>query len=393
MQTGTWLTASSYPDCCPLCCQPLAGGSNSCPSCGFTAHGPARAQTSSSGPRRSSHPATPIPARASARQAQYSPDKKSGQRAKPGPATSAPEASPTQRRGWHYDSPAYTAASSLSTLSLIIAESPTSPPRQTRRLEHIDEIDTLPSPLSTPTLPTRTAAELEPVPIRSEKGSVDIDEIDTLPEPLARSIEVPRTAHAANSEAIAKERSWTTAVQRPADSLSSHLLKSGYPRGFTLLDRARWWLLYPGRIEFLLWLVGSVLLFALTFLLLLATVLSLLLPALPGRGNFPTSSSSDSTHVSSSQEPGDSSLTPTPMRLTPMPATPSPSASTPGRMATPIPEKSTAASPLGNALNNDPGNSPLTHLGKLNPLVWVIACCYFLSLLLLSIAGFLRRRR
>ncbi len=41
------------------------------------------------------------------------------------------------------------------------------------------------------------------------------------------------------------------------------------------LDRVRWWLLYPGRIEFILWVGGTLLLLGVTFLLVLVTVLSL----------------------------------------------------------------------------------------------------------------------
>jgi len=41
------------------------------------------------------------------------------------------------------------------------------------------------------------------------------------------------------------------------------------------LERVRWWLLYPGRIEFLLLAGGTLLLLGITTLLILVTVLSL----------------------------------------------------------------------------------------------------------------------
>jgi hypothetical protein len=51
------------------------------------------------------------------------------------------------------------------------------------------------------------------------------------------------------------------------------------------LDRLRWWLLHPGRIEFMLWIFGTVLLIVVTcsFLLLMASSLNWLTPALPGQ--------------------------------------------------------------------------------------------------------------
>jgi hypothetical protein len=41
------------------------------------------------------------------------------------------------------------------------------------------------------------------------------------------------------------------------------------------LERVRWWLLYPGRIEFLLWTGGTLFLLFITVVLVLATMLSL----------------------------------------------------------------------------------------------------------------------
>jgi hypothetical protein len=69
------------------------------------------------------------------------------------------------------------------------------------------------------------------------------------------------------------------------------------PRRFSPLDHTRWWLLRPGHIEFLLWLAGSVLLFGITFLFLLALVISALLPGAPVGGNFPRSNTSGSSSI------------------------------------------------------------------------------------------------
>lgn len=43
---------------------------------------------------------------------------------------------------------------------------------------------------------------------------------------------------------------------------------------FNMFDRARWWLLYPNRLEFLLWLVGTILLIAVLVAVILIVLLS-----------------------------------------------------------------------------------------------------------------------
>ncbi len=65
--------------------------------------------------------------------------------------------------------------------------------------------------------------------------------------------------------------SWTTA-QRVVAKDSKKRRKSTL--SLNPVERLRWWLLYPGRIEFLLWLSGTIVLVAITFLLLFATILS-----------------------------------------------------------------------------------------------------------------------
>src|SRR5216683_2904844 len=174
MQTDAWLTDASHPDRCPLCSQPLAGGSNICPSCGFAAHEPVgkpatslpcgqeeqrssdvhnrNAEAASARPpvSRQSNPSTPIPARASAQRARSKPGVIPRRSHASTGATPSPAAQQGQKgAGWRHESPGYEAVSSLSALSLIISETPTAPPRpqrSTERLEHIDEIDTVPQP-------------------------------------------------------------------------------------------------------------------------------------------------------------------------------------------------------------------------------------------------------
>lgn len=66
---------------------------------------------------------------------------------------------------------------------------------------------------------------------------------------------------------------------------------------------------------------------------------------------------------------------------------------TPAGTATPAPGSVDGSSSLGNALNNEDNYSLLARLAHLNPLVWLIGVCYFISMLLLGLAGLLRRRR
>lgn len=321
MQTDTWLTDTSHTDCCPLCSQPLAAGSNICPACGFVAHEPAHdpASPTRSFASRQAHPITPIPARASALRAQNASGRLPSRSASTPAAGSSSASSPEQTTGWQHTSSSYEAASSLSSLSLIIAETPTAPPRttrrlprQTERLEHIDEIDTLPPASAGMQEASDDCSELPTAPgspeLRFDETEAPnlalilaettppislahIDEIDTVPETGRPSASALRDVAPASRAMAVDAASWTA---RPgsSDSLAARLIASRaprrrrYPRGFNPLDRARWWLLRPGHIEFLLWLVGSILLFGITFFLLLAIVLSAMLPA---RGNFPTS--------------------------------------------------------------------------------------------------------
>jgi hypothetical protein len=57
------------------------------------------------------------------------------------------------------------------------------------------------------------------------------------------------------------------------------------------------------------------------------------------------------------------------------------------------PEQGAGSFSLDNALNNAGGNSLFARLAHLNPLIWLMGVCYFTSMLLLGIAGVLRRRR
>jgi hypothetical protein len=476
MQTDTWLTGTPYPERCPLCSQPLPGNSNICPKCGFTAHEPVRPassalpQTSASRLLRQPNPITPIPARASAQRAQSSPGALSRRVPNPDASGASLSVTPEQQfEGWQHDSPGYEAASSLSSLSLIIAETPTAPPRATQRLAppggrpyHIDEIDTLPPPAFSrqqeahlpvqSVVPGSLSLRLDDIEVpelawlSSDTLVPYIDEIDTVPErdssvSLALVPVVP-DVHAVAVDATSWTAGPTTTARAQFVAARSDQGKRRHPRHFHLLDRLRWWLLRPGHIEFSLWLVGSILLFGITFLLLLATVLSMMLPGLSGRGNSLNSTVNGTGHQASisitatvaitrkvsvtptvtANKPVPQSTPAAPVYPTPtsMPATPTSVSSTstpvsetptagPTSTPAPSPTESTStptviasttpnsepagSSNLGNDENTTGNDSLFARLMHLNPLIWLIVACYFFSMIFLSAAGILRRRR
>lgn len=251
-----------------------------------------------------------------------------------------------------YDSETYAVGSSLPSLSLLVPETPTQPQinlsssrRGTRHLPRIDEIETTPpSPQSSrqaqPThrqpvslRPDKAGiAELSPVPSHPLPAP-SIDQIDTLPDLYSgarrevppsgsgtRSMSTAPTIHdaitkpptalilpVASSRAMVSHThqndvvegetaSWTAgngAISPYAQLIANAAArkKKRHTSILNPLDRVRWWLLHPGRIEFMLWIFGTILLIIVTcsFLLLTASSLNWLTP---GRTGVTTSSSS-----------------------------------------------------------------------------------------------------
>ena len=221
---------------------------------------------------------------------------------------------------WQYESPEFEVESSLSALSLIV-DAPTHPgpsfsPRQTDRLSNHGEIDTLPAPQL-----SRTDIDKLANPPRRKSNQVDIDEIDTLtPTPgggqssrsLASVNSAPQPVLAPASPAIPSINSGvdyrdqgklalTNEITDPLSWTAGSASGSSYARRITErpkgarrkqslypVDRIRWWLLHPGRIEFILWLGGTILLLSVTVLLLfvMAVSLSRIDPGTP-RGSIP----------------------------------------------------------------------------------------------------------
>ncbi len=177
---------------------------------------------------------------------------------------------------WQYESLNYQVESSLPALSLVVSEVP--PETEKRRSvtkQYIDEIDTVPS---VPVALDMAPAGLPPViDTRSLVSTqVRIDEIDTVP-PAGMPIVSTRQGGVSMTRPRGLS-SWTAggAVASPYARRIAERQRQTRRRTRKLnpLDNLRWWLLRPGRLEFILWLGGTILLVTITCVLLLVTALS-----------------------------------------------------------------------------------------------------------------------
>lgn len=179
---------------------------------------------------------------------------------------------------WQYESPEYAAESSLSSLSLVVPElaAKDNERRYVTPNPDIDiaEIETIPPVKHTMGGPKKT----KQLRIKS------IDELDTVP-PHAPTVSIPlferpKAVPVVRPPATVDNgaNSWT--VGAGANSVFARRIasKERNPRRITPrlnpLDKIRWWLLYPGRIEFLLWFSGTVTLMTVTCIFLFVTVIS-----------------------------------------------------------------------------------------------------------------------
>lgn len=242
-------------------------------------------------PGRQPNPITPIPLRASAQPANAAPgsivmanqgdtnnkravfgkgkQQREERRGSSGPQGEISAHGDGQKNAtdWEYESSDFHAASSLPTLSLLVSEAPTESEltswgKATRRLPHIDEIDT------TPALKEAgfSASSRALVPLASQPG------VTASGWPGETTIHV-RSSHEYNPS------SWTAGDGSQSSyarliSSSSKRKKPQAALSLNPIDRVRWWLLRPGRIEFVLWLGGTILLVGVTCLLFLVTVFS-----------------------------------------------------------------------------------------------------------------------
>lgn len=198
----------------------------------------------------------------------------------------------------------------------------------------IDELDTLPLPLK-PSRKSGDSTHRQTIVRKTEplhENEVDIDEIDTLApgtvtvlppastlrpaEPTRKSVTIVdsrslmQATHATQGARIGqigkigRDVPWTTGVG--ARSEYAKLIadkaraRQGKPLGelvLTPLSEARWWLLYPGRMEFILWISGALILLGVTCTLLFATLAS------TGFIRMATTDTSTATHVTQKSTP------------------------------------------------------------------------------------------
>jgi hypothetical protein len=115
----------------------------------------------------------------------------------------------------------------------------------------VDEIDTFPPDVQARLRPESKSAAYE-----------SVSQVDTLPISCAQGKQ-------GETYPPVRSQSW--------GEPSSGTRRIGQPQRFSIgryVDNVRWWLLFPGRLEFLLWLIGAIILVILTsfFLLVIATV-------------------------------------------------------------------------------------------------------------------------
>ena len=121
------------------------------------------------------------------------------------------------------------------------------------------------------------------------EGIVPIDEIETLPPDAhvrrrsrmnGGASGLPTLPGGATLPDSSVERQGKISQQGDRGQLAAAqlLTSSGQmlrPQGFSIwycFDSLRWWLLYPGRLEFLLWSIGIIILFSATVFFLLAMI-------------------------------------------------------------------------------------------------------------------------
>jgi hypothetical protein len=265
MQTDLWLTETSNHDTCPLCSKPLKRGAQTCFACGFSNNPPS---------------------------VWIDPSVHSYQHVMPEQIAnhSTPDPQAASSPIWQYESPDFEAAGSLPVLSLFTSETPTQPQpqaqgRTTRRLPNVEEVDTLP-----------------PGQGRAQRALI--------PAPPTAPLATPGVARFI-APAQGDPHSWTagSAGGSPSAQLivrhsrRKHLQQAAR---FNPLDRTRWWLLRPGRIEFILWLGGTLLLIGVTCLLLLVSALSFqwIVPFTPASSFSTSAGNGNSQHNVSSAAMG-----------------------------------------------------------------------------------------
>ncbi len=169
---------------------------------------------------------------------------------------------------WYYNTSGYAIESSVA-LSLMIPEVPTQPEfpngRVTHHLSDIEEIDTQP-----------TGREELTLSVPGITGHLSLPSVTgrfqgVEREPQARV--VPVTPPLALDVIQHDEGEITLSSQETYIPQSDRQLSHFYT--LNPLDQVRWWLLRPGRMEFLLWIVGTLLLIVVTCVIILLSAFTL----------------------------------------------------------------------------------------------------------------------
>ncbi len=347
MQTDIWLTGEvARFKTCPLCSQPFKQGSTTCFSCGFSTSSPTstsvwidpavyrlssahsqhhqifqgkKGKPSRYKPQAHYHPnpITPIPPRASAQSSNAANGSNVDSQKKPNNTTSnlnkprgvvykeppvritktpAHSAAPMNPTVWEYVLSTLESSASASATQICITEEPTQPEikvqsKETRHLTYIDEITTIPP--STKYHSEESSRSL--VPLSSQFDVTTSHRSDPIGMQHVPPSEVDAVSWTAGDAA---QSTHARLISSRGKRKSHHMVVSLNP-----FDRLRWWLLRPGHIEFILWLGGTVLLVAVTCILLFVTAFSFEWIT-PGFNNQVSSNQSGSTLGQGSKSTG-----------------------------------------------------------------------------------------
>ena len=320
MQTDIWLTEEiTYSDRCPLCSQPLKNGSTTCFSCGFSTKSPTgtsvwidpavygfphavtqrksqhvsqekkyRSARELTQTRRHPNPNTPIPQRASAQPSNAIPgsivnqyrrqndatskherQQKAKYKGTPGMISKSSALQHMQKSSsvWEYETPSSQNSISLPSHAYLLSEEPTKPElaaqaRVTQRLHNIDEITTVPPQNRGASI--SNSRSLIPVEVQHDLATFHMPDQNNTQLELSQDVYLTSwTAGGSSKSSQAQLISSRSKRRRPLTAFS-----------LNPIDRLRWWLLRPGRIEFVLWLGGTILLVAVTCVLLFVTAFS-----------------------------------------------------------------------------------------------------------------------
>ncbi|MGZ3623836.1 MAG: hypothetical protein ACXWPS_05180 [Ktedonobacteraceae bacterium] len=168
---------------------------------------------------------------------------------------------------WEYETPASQTSISIPPHAFLLSEEPTKPEltaqaRVTQRLRNIEEITTVP-PQNRDTSISNCRSL---IPVEVQYDLTTFHRPDQNKTQLGLSQDVALNSWTAGGAAQSSQARLISSKNKRKSPLTAFSLNP--------VDRLRWWLLHPGRIEFVLWLGGTILLVAVTCVLLFVTAFS-----------------------------------------------------------------------------------------------------------------------